>query len=226
MSIVTSEQSVVDGVNKQLFIGGEWREASGGGTLTVEDPSTAEPLCEVADATPEDAMAALDAADGMQDEWGKTAPRERGEILTSRLREDRGAHRRARPPDDAGDGQGAGGVQGGGRLRRRVLPLVLGGGRPHRGPLRRPAHGHRAHAHHEAARGTLPLYHAVELPDGDGHPQDRTRDRRRVHDGDEAGPADAPVHAGSGLHPGGVGAAWRRVERGDELVFRRHDGTA
>ena len=81
MSIVTSEQSVVDGVNKQLFIGGEWREASGGGTLAFEDPSTAEPLCEVADATPEDAMAALEAADGMQDEWGKTAPRERGEIL-------------------------------------------------------------------------------------------------------------------------------------------------
>jgi succinate-semialdehyde dehydrogenase/glutarate-semialdehyde dehydrogenase len=81
VSIATSEQSVVDSVNKQLFIGGEWREASGGGTLAVEDPSTAEPLCEVADATPEDAMAALDAADGMQDEWGKTAPRERGEIL-------------------------------------------------------------------------------------------------------------------------------------------------
>jgi succinate-semialdehyde dehydrogenase / glutarate-semialdehyde dehydrogenase len=81
VSIVTSEQTVVDGVNKQLFIGGEWREASGGGTLAVEDPSTAEPLCEVADATPEDAMAALEAADGMQAEWGKTAPRERGEIL-------------------------------------------------------------------------------------------------------------------------------------------------
>ena len=59
MSIATSEQSVVDSVNKQLFIGGEWRDASGGGTLAVEDPSTAEPLCEVADGTPEDAMAAL-----------------------------------------------------------------------------------------------------------------------------------------------------------------------
>ena len=81
MTIVTSEQNVVDSVKKQLFIGGEWRDASGSRTLAVEDPSTAEPLCEVADATPEDAMAALDAADGMQDEWGKTAPRERGEIL-------------------------------------------------------------------------------------------------------------------------------------------------
>src|SRR5919199_3891892 len=81
MSTATSEQSVVDSVNKQLYIGGEWRDASGGNTLAVEAPSTAEPLCEVADATPEDALAALDAADGMQGEWGKTAPRERGEIL-------------------------------------------------------------------------------------------------------------------------------------------------
>src|SRR3712207_1932615 len=81
MSIATSEQSVVDSVNKQLFIGGEWRDASEGNTLVVEDPSTAEPLCEIADGTPEDAMSALGAADEMQDEWGKTAPRERGEIL-------------------------------------------------------------------------------------------------------------------------------------------------
>ena len=81
MSSATAEQSVVDSVNKQLFIGGEWRDASGGGTLAVEDPSTAEPLCEIADSTPEDAVAALDAASEMQDEWGKTAPRERGEIL-------------------------------------------------------------------------------------------------------------------------------------------------
>src|SRR5215210_2897881 len=63
MSTATSEQSVVDSVNKQLFIGGEWRDASGGNTLAVEDPSTAEPLCEVADGTPDDAMAALASAD-------------------------------------------------------------------------------------------------------------------------------------------------------------------
>ncbi|HEX5912032.1 MAG TPA: aldehyde dehydrogenase family protein, partial [Rubrobacter sp.] len=81
MSIATSEQSVVDSVNKQLYIRGEWRDASGGATLIVEDPSTAEPLCEIADGTPEDALDALGAADEMQAEWGKTAPRERGEIL-------------------------------------------------------------------------------------------------------------------------------------------------
>jgi succinate-semialdehyde dehydrogenase / glutarate-semialdehyde dehydrogenase len=81
MSIATSEQSVVDSVNKQLYIGGEWRDASGGGTLPVEDPSTAEALCEVADATPEDAVSALDAASEAQAEWAKHPPRERAEIL-------------------------------------------------------------------------------------------------------------------------------------------------
>ncbi len=81
MSIATSEQTVVDGVNKQLYIGGEWRDASGGDTLAVEDPSTEEALCEVADATPEDAVAALDAASEVQNEWKEHPPRERGEIL-------------------------------------------------------------------------------------------------------------------------------------------------
>src|SRR2546421_8808436 len=77
----TREAEVVDQVPKQLFIGGEWRDADGGGTLTVEDPATGEPLCEVADATPDDAMAALDAAAGVQQEWAAHPPRERGEIL-------------------------------------------------------------------------------------------------------------------------------------------------
>ena len=81
MTIATSEQTVVDGVNKQLFIGGEWRDATGGGTLPVEDPSTAEALCEVADGTPEDAVSALDAASEAQAEWAKHPPRERAEIL-------------------------------------------------------------------------------------------------------------------------------------------------
>ncbi|HEY2637742.1 MAG TPA: NAD-dependent succinate-semialdehyde dehydrogenase, partial [Solirubrobacteraceae bacterium] len=50
-------------------------------TIPVEDPSTGETLCEVADATPEDAKAALDAAVAAQDEWRWHPPRERGEIL-------------------------------------------------------------------------------------------------------------------------------------------------
>jgi succinate-semialdehyde dehydrogenase/glutarate-semialdehyde dehydrogenase len=77
----TQEQAVVERVPKGLFIGGEWRDASGGGTLPVEDPSTGEALCEVADATPADAAAALDAAVTAQDAWAAHPPRERGEIL-------------------------------------------------------------------------------------------------------------------------------------------------
>jgi succinate-semialdehyde dehydrogenase / glutarate-semialdehyde dehydrogenase len=81
MSIATKEQAVVDEVAKQLYIGGEWRDASGGETLAVEDPATGEALCEVADGTPEDARAALDAAVAMQAEWAATPPNERSAIL-------------------------------------------------------------------------------------------------------------------------------------------------
>jgi succinate-semialdehyde dehydrogenase/glutarate-semialdehyde dehydrogenase len=77
----TQEHEVVERVPKGLLVGGEWREASGGGTLAVEDPSTGEPLCEVADATPGDARAALDAAVAAQGAWAQHPPRERGEIL-------------------------------------------------------------------------------------------------------------------------------------------------
>jgi succinate-semialdehyde dehydrogenase/glutarate-semialdehyde dehydrogenase len=75
------EQTVVEAVKRRLFIGGEWRDASGGATLDVEDPATGETLTSVADATPEDAKAALDAACDVQAEWAAHPPRERGEIL-------------------------------------------------------------------------------------------------------------------------------------------------
>ncbi len=75
------EAQVVDAVPKQLFVGGEWRDAAEGGTLGVEDPATGETLCDVADAQVGDAVAALDAAVETQAEWGSHAPRERGEIL-------------------------------------------------------------------------------------------------------------------------------------------------
>ncbi len=75
------ETAVVDQAPTQLYIGGEWRDASGGDTLAVEDPSTGETLVEVADATAGDATAALDAAVAVQDEWAQHPPRERGEIL-------------------------------------------------------------------------------------------------------------------------------------------------
>src|SRR5215217_7164683 len=82
MSITAdNETAVVEAAPTQLFIGGEWRDAGGGETLAVEDPSTGETIVEVADATADDAKAALDACVAVQDEWAAHPPRERGEIL-------------------------------------------------------------------------------------------------------------------------------------------------
>jgi succinate-semialdehyde dehydrogenase/glutarate-semialdehyde dehydrogenase len=82
MSTITApaEQKILDEVPKQLFIGGEWVDGAKG-TLSVEDPSTGESLCEVADASTDNAKAALSAAVEAGPEWAATAPRERGEIL-------------------------------------------------------------------------------------------------------------------------------------------------
>src|SRR5215472_2065146 len=82
MSTTTTsdEQRVIDAAPNQLYIGGEWRDGSLG-TIDVEDPSTGEVLTSVADASPEDSMAALDAAVDAGAEWAAHPPRERGEIL-------------------------------------------------------------------------------------------------------------------------------------------------
>jgi succinate-semialdehyde dehydrogenase/glutarate-semialdehyde dehydrogenase len=77
------ERQVVENVPNGVFVGGEWRapSASAARPFAVEDPSTGEHLCEVADATADDAAAALDAAAQAQASWAGTAPRDRGEIL-------------------------------------------------------------------------------------------------------------------------------------------------
>jgi succinate-semialdehyde dehydrogenase/glutarate-semialdehyde dehydrogenase len=76
-----ARHDVVERVPTGLYIGGEWRPATGGGTLPVEDPGSGEELATIADATAEDATAALDAACAVQEDWARTPPRERGEIL-------------------------------------------------------------------------------------------------------------------------------------------------
>jgi succinate-semialdehyde dehydrogenase/glutarate-semialdehyde dehydrogenase len=81
MSGADGEQAVLEQVPTSLYIGGEWRAATGGGTLPVEDPATGRTLVEVADAQADDALAALAAAADAQAEWAASAPRERGEIL-------------------------------------------------------------------------------------------------------------------------------------------------
>ena len=63
-----------------LFIGGEWRPGSAG-TLGVTDPATEDTLVEIANGTPEDALAAVAAAHEALPRWAATPPRERGECL-------------------------------------------------------------------------------------------------------------------------------------------------
>jgi succinate-semialdehyde dehydrogenase/glutarate-semialdehyde dehydrogenase len=64
-----------------LLVDGAWRHATGGGTFPVSDPATTEVLFEVADATPEDGLAALDAAHRAWPAWQETSPRTRADVL-------------------------------------------------------------------------------------------------------------------------------------------------
>ena len=73
--------ALLDSVPKGLLIAGQWRAASDGSTLPVDNPATGEILAHVASATPADGMAALDAAVAAQASWAKVPPRDRGELL-------------------------------------------------------------------------------------------------------------------------------------------------
>ena len=76
-------QSLLATVPTQLLIGGEWVDASGGGTLEVRNPADESVLARIADARPADGERALAAAADAQAEWRATEPRTRGEILRS-----------------------------------------------------------------------------------------------------------------------------------------------
>ena len=207
----TNEQQVVQAVPKQLLIGGAWREGSAG-TLAVEDPSTGETLTEIADGTADDARAALDAAVDAADAWASHPPRERGEIL-----------RRAfeaiieRAEDLAllmtlEMGKPLARVSRRGALRGRFLPLVRRGGGSHRRTLRGRAQRQGAVADDAPAGRAVLADHAVELPAGDGHPQDRPGNCRGLHDGRQACQADTAVDAGIGQNPRAGRPARRRAE--------------
>jgi len=78
---LAAEQHVVNAVPKQLFIGGAWVDAVGGGTFEVVDPSTGRALCSVADASAEDGMKALKAATSAQPAFAAIPPRQRADML-------------------------------------------------------------------------------------------------------------------------------------------------
>ncbi|MGO4691490.1 NAD-dependent succinate-semialdehyde dehydrogenase [Glaciibacter sp. 2TAF33] len=76
-----AEAALLARVPGQLFINGEWVDAVGGRTLTVQDPATGKVVKTIADASVADGAAALDAAVAAQESWAATPPRVRGEIL-------------------------------------------------------------------------------------------------------------------------------------------------
>ncbi|MBC7302436.1 MAG: NAD-dependent succinate-semialdehyde dehydrogenase [Nocardia sp.] len=78
---MVSERDVLEFVPKGLWIGAGPVEATGGGTFEVRNPADGAVIAQVADATPEDAMRALDAAVAAGQAWAATPSRERGEIL-------------------------------------------------------------------------------------------------------------------------------------------------
>ena len=64
-----------------LFINGSWREAGGNASFDVFDPASGERIAAVADASIDDALAALTSAHEAQRTWGRTSPRLRAEVL-------------------------------------------------------------------------------------------------------------------------------------------------
>jgi aldehyde dehydrogenase (NAD+) len=69
-------------MRKQLFINGEWRDASGGQTIEVVNPATEEVIAEVASADKADVDAAVVAARAaLNGAWGKLSARERGRLI-------------------------------------------------------------------------------------------------------------------------------------------------
>ena len=199
MSVTSDDISrVLKAVPTELLIGGSW--VAGEDTLDVEDPSTGEVLTSIADASPEQGIAALDAAVAAADSWEQTDPRERGEIL-----------RRAftlitERADDIAllmtleMGKPLERISRRDQLRRRVLPMVLRGSGAGRRPLcGRSVRRHPA-AHNEAARGTGLCDHTLELSVGHGHAEARPGGGGRLHGRDQAGRANPADHAGAGWH--------------------------
>jgi succinate-semialdehyde dehydrogenase / glutarate-semialdehyde dehydrogenase len=80
MSTQLVVERLLDHVPTRLLLGGEW-VPGGAGTIPVVDPATEEPLTEIAVATPEDGLAAVDAAAAAGPGWAATSPRRRAEVL-------------------------------------------------------------------------------------------------------------------------------------------------
>ncbi len=76
---MSTADELVSRLPRTLFIGGRWSDDPT--PLDVTNPATGRSLTSIADASPEQGVAALDAAVAAQADWAATAPRDRAEIL-------------------------------------------------------------------------------------------------------------------------------------------------
>ncbi|TWG91569.1 succinate-semialdehyde dehydrogenase/glutarate-semialdehyde dehydrogenase [Nocardioides sp. J9] len=78
-----AQPAVVPGLAQptDLLIGGAWRGSATGRRLDVSDPATGTVLTSVADADPQDGVAAVDAAAAAAAGWAATSPRHRAGVL-------------------------------------------------------------------------------------------------------------------------------------------------
>ena len=72
---------LIDGLPTDLLIDGAWLPATSGRRLDVVNPATEQVLASIADGGEQDARRAIEAAARAQQDWGRTPPRERSEIL-------------------------------------------------------------------------------------------------------------------------------------------------
>jgi succinate-semialdehyde dehydrogenase/glutarate-semialdehyde dehydrogenase len=75
------ERPWVAQIPTDLYIGGAWQAAGRPDPIPVLDPATEDVLAHVADASPEDGLAAVDAASAALPGWADTSPRHRSDVL-------------------------------------------------------------------------------------------------------------------------------------------------
>ena len=114
MTGTTADLAATTGIDVPtgLLIGGQWTKGRDGGLIPVTDPATEEAIAEVADATAEDALDAVSAAQAaLPGLGGDPAPRAR-RVPPPRLGADDRAVRSARPADGPGEREGPAGRAG------------------------------------------------------------------------------------------------------------------
>ncbi len=202
-----------DLLQRQGYIDGRWVDADDGETFEVIDPATGESIAAVPRMGAAETRRAIEAAGRALPGWRSLLAKRAGADPAPLERPD------ARAPGGAGGaaddraGQAAGRSHGRGRLRGELSGMVRRGGqaglRRHHPDLRaRPAH-----RRHQGAGRRHRRDNAVELPRRDANPQGGPGAGRRLHDGAQAGRADAAHRAGGDAPRRGGGAAARRAER-------------